>query len=168
MLLLDIKREPHLLQLSFSRIYVTPLKSTFSGSVCVINYHANPIIVLRAFLLWLWALLRCWWHSISAHNYSNECPLTFSYFHLILTSIWFVSGRVTRGPASDAAYLTDVIMFKQGQQANVRVTFNSLEEGYVAIAWIQLHVIVKDVRNSLATEQQVDQLLVNGNTKSQC
>ncbi len=56
-------------------------------------------------------------------------------------------------------------MFKQGQQANITVAFDTLQQSHVAIAWVQLHVIVKDVRNCSSAEQQVDKLLVNKNTK---
>lgn len=58
------------------------------------------------------------------------------------------------------SHLTDVIMFKQGQQADVAVTFDSFEQSHVAVARVQLHVIIKHIGNCSATQQQVDQLLV--------
>lgn len=57
-------------------------------------------------------------------------------------------------------------MFKQGQQADVTRAFDSLQQSHVAVAGVQLHVIVKDVRNGSAAEKQVDQLLVYTNTRS--
>lgn len=77
-----------------------------------------------------------------------------------LTSIWCVSNTGTKEKASNFAHLAYVVMFKQGQQADITVTFDPLQESDVAIAWVQLHVIVKDIRHCSTTEQQVDQLLV--------
>lgn len=51
-------------------------------------------------------------------------------------------------------------MFKQGQQADVAVTFDSFEQSHVAVARVQLHVIIEHIGNCSATQQQVDQLLV--------
>lgn len=50
-------------------------------------------------------------------------------------------------------------MLKQGQQADITVAFDSLEERHVSLARVQLYVIIKDVRNRSAADQQVDQLL---------
>lgn len=55
-------------------------------------------------------------------------------------------------------------MFKQGQQADVAVTFDSFEQSHVAVARVQLHVIIKHIGNCSATQQQVDQLLVRKHT----
>lgn len=51
-------------------------------------------------------------------------------------------------------------MFKQGQQADVAVTLDSFEQSHVAVARVQLHVIIEHIGNCSATQQQVDQLLV--------
>ena len=51
-------------------------------------------------------------------------------------------------------------MFKQGQQADVTVAFDSLEKSHVSVAWVQFYVIIKDIRDRSTAEQQVDQLLV--------
>lgn len=59
-------------------------------------------------------------------------------------------------------------MFKQGQQANVTVAFDSLEQSHIPFARVQFHVIVKDIRNSFSTYQKVDQLLIDTNRKNQC
>lgn len=51
-------------------------------------------------------------------------------------------------------------MFKEGQQADVTVAFDSLEKSHVSVAWVQFYVIIKDIRHRLTTDQQVHQLLV--------
>lgn len=53
-------------------------------------------------------------------------------------------------------------MLKQRQQADVAAVFDPLEERDVAVARVQLHVVVEDVGNGSAAEQQADQLLGNG------
>lgn len=50
-------------------------------------------------------------------------------------------------------------MLKQGQQADITVAFDTLEENHVSLARVQFYVIIKDIRNCSATDQQVDQLL---------
>lgn len=55
-------------------------------------------------------------------------------------------------------------MFKQGQQADVTVTFDPFEQSHVAVARVQLHVIIKHIGNCSAAQQQVDQLLVRKHT----
>lgn len=50
-------------------------------------------------------------------------------------------------------------MLKQGQQADITVAFDSLEESHISFARVQLDVIIKDIRNRSTTHQQVDQLL---------
>lgn len=50
-------------------------------------------------------------------------------------------------------------MLKQGQQADITVAFDSLEESHISFARVQLDVIIKDIRNRSTTDQQVDQLL---------
>lgn len=63
------------------------------------------------------------------------------------------------------SHLTDVIMLKQGQQANITAAFDSLEESHISFARVQLDVIIKDIRNRSTTHQQVDQLLKTGGKK---
>lgn len=57
------------------------------------------------------------------------------------------------------AHLTDIIMFKQGQKADLAAVLYSLKQSHVAISRVELYVIIKHIRNRSATEQQVDQLL---------
>lgn len=50
-------------------------------------------------------------------------------------------------------------MLEQGQQADVTLAFNSLEQSRVPLSRIQSHVVVEDVGDSSPTNQQVDELL---------
>lgn len=52
-------------------------------------------------------------------------------------------------------------MLEQGQQADVTLAFNSLEQSRVPLSRIQSHVVVEDVGDSSSTNQQVDELLRN-------
>lgn len=54
-------------------------------------------------------------------------------------------------------------MFKQGEQANFTGVFDPFKESQVTIAWVQLHVVVKNIWNRSSTKQQTDQLLMNPN-----
>lgn len=62
------------------------------------------------------------------------------------------------------AHLTDIIMFKQGEQTNFTGVFDPFKESQVTVAGVQLHVVVKNIRNRSSTKQQIDQLLMNPNT----
>lgn len=67
--------------------------------------------------------------------------------------------RALRHPCP--AHLTDVIMFKERQQAHITAALDSFEERGVAAAWVQLHVVIENVGHGSAAEQQADQLLMN-------
>lgn len=50
-------------------------------------------------------------------------------------------------------------MFKQGEQANITATGDSPEQGEHAIPWLQRHLIVEDIGDGPATQQEINQLL---------
>ena len=99
------------------------------------------------------------YQSLACPQLLLRMPAEAMCLHLNLTSLSVPF--VTKSQVSHVTHLTDVIMFKQGQQTNITVAFNSFKERHVAIARVQLHVVVKNVGSCSAAEQQVDQLLVN-------
>lgn len=59
-------------------------------------------------------------------------------------------------------------MLEQGQQADVTLPLNSLEQSRVPLSRIQPHVVVEDVGDSSSTKQQVDELLRNTKSSPSC
>lgn len=57
-------------------------------------------------------------------------------------------------------------MFKQGQQADVTLAFDSLEKSDVSVARVEFYVVIEDIGDRLATDQQVHQLLVDAGQES--
>lgn len=62
-------------------------------------------------------------------------------------------------PGEWKAYLTDIIVLKQGQQTNVTATGDAFQNGDIAIPRVQLYHIVENIGHSFASQKQVHQFL---------